>query len=179
MRCHRLPAWGQHYDRCKAGTETSVDSLIPLTVQGFERVNHSHGCTACRYVRSGPSAGAHFRHENVGLLSDCCIHTDHHCSAAFLTTYLMSVFIGSCSCRLGVAMYAARDGIGEVQHLLSSTTFHPRLPGNTMKTRLSVKVTQLATPMRSGLDLTSRTLCRHLSISWQNHPATACLLAED
>ncbi|KAL3159478.1 hypothetical protein ABBQ38_009900 [Trebouxia sp. C0009 RCD-2024] len=33
--------------------------------------------------------------------------------------------------RLGVAMYAARDGIGEVQHLLSSTTFHPRLPGLT------------------------------------------------
>lgn len=26
-------------------------------------------------------------------------------------------------------MHAAKDGTGEVQHLLSSTTFHPRLPG--------------------------------------------------
>ena len=34
-------------------------------------------------------------------------------------------------CRLGVAMQAARNGTGEVQHLLSSTTFHPRLPGMT------------------------------------------------
>jgi hypothetical protein len=33
-------------------------------------------------------------------------------------------------CRLGLAMHAARDGTGEVQHLLSSTTFNPRLPGS-------------------------------------------------
>ena len=33
-------------------------------------------------------------------------------------------------CRLGLAMHAARDGTGEVQQLLSSTTFNPRLPGS-------------------------------------------------
>ncbi|KAL0052843.1 hypothetical protein WJX82_008466 [Trebouxia sp. C0006] len=32
---------------------------------------------------------------------------------------------------LGLAMHAARDGTGEVRHLLSSTTFNPRLPGLT------------------------------------------------
>ncbi|DBA86091.1 TPA: hypothetical protein ACH3X1_005611 [Trebouxia sp. C0004] len=44
---------------------------------------------------------------------------------------------------LGLAMHAARDGTGEVQHLLSSTTFNPRLPGSGFLDCLTKMVSRL------------------------------------